>query len=144
MAKQKSSKSKESEKREDRFELDSDEDVSELLATGDEEVKFSEESDDEEDGGLLAGFLSSSSSKEPADPEPEPESYEAESGNVLVRGLWPGTVKIVGPSGNQYVFEAGQVQEVAPEDVEHLMSKNHNAGRACCGGESERYFFELA
>lgn len=67
------------------------------------------------------------------------------TGAVAIRSLWPAAIKLTGPSGTEYFWpRAGAEVNVIAEDVEFVLSRNRNTGRACCGGSTERIKFELA
>uniref|UniRef100_A0A6H1ZAN3 Uncharacterized protein n=1 Tax=viral metagenome TaxID=1070528 RepID=A0A6H1ZAN3_9ZZZZ len=60
----------------------------------------------------------------------------------LVRSLLEARVKVSGVSGREYIWQnAGDVVEVAPEDVERLLAKRR--GGSCCGGKPNP-MFEIA
>lgn len=65
-------------------------------------------------------------------------------GGITIRSLWPARLKVTAPSGNVYEWgDAGSQVNVAMDDVEFVMGKNRNAGRACCGDSGDRIYFEL-
>lgn len=68
----------------------------------------------------------------------------AEEGKALIRSLWPSKMIIKGaPSGATYKFDqAGDVVQVAEEDVSYFLSINRNTTRGCCGA-GEKVKFEL-
>jgi hypothetical protein len=64
--------------------------------------------------------------------------------NVAIQSLWPARMKVVAPSGSEYFWpKAGSVTHVMASDVEFVMSKNRNVGRACCGASAERIYFQI-
>jgi hypothetical protein len=70
-----------------------------------------------------------------------PEGGDPENG-TWIRSVWPGTLKIEGPSGRTYVWSsAGARLFVEDDDVEAIMGKNRNTGRACCGGSPGKTYF---
>lgn len=69
----------------------------------------------------------------------------APEGAAAVRSLFPSTLRVTAPSGQVYLWERSGVQvNVAAQDLEFVMGKNRNTGRACCGGSSGHRYFELA
>jgi len=73
------------------------------------------------------------------------EVLDAGSGVVIIRSLWPSRIKLTAPSGLTYEWSGGGAQvNVLVTDIEFVMGKNRNAGRACCGSSGERIYFELA
>ena len=73
------------------------------------------------------------------------EALPAGSGIVVVRSLWPSRLRITAPSGLSYEWSGGGDQvNVLATDIEFVMGKNRNEGRACCGSSGERIYFELA
>jgi hypothetical protein len=109
--------------------------VSEEFATTPSEVKpesTDAEAAEEEDA--------ETASAEEARAEMAPEGP-----TTAVRSLWPQVIGLTAPSGASYQWpNAGAQVNVAAEDVEFVMGKNRNAGRACCGGSSGHQYFELA
>lgn len=74
-----------------------------------------------------------------------PVADAAPAGATAVRSLFPSTVRLTAPSGSVYLWErAGTQVNVAAADLEFVMGKNRNTGRACCGGSGGRRYFELA
>lgn len=72
------------------------------------------------------------------------EEAPAMGPNVAIQNLWPTRLKIVAPSGTEYMWlRAGDVQHVMAGDVEFVMSKNRNVGRACCGANAEKLYFKI-
>ena len=67
-------------------------------------------------------------------------------GGTAVRSLFPSALSFgETPSGKTYVWEGpGSQVNVAAEDLESVMERNGNAGRACCGGTHGHTYFELA
>jgi len=73
------------------------------------------------------------------------EAPLAGSGLVVVRSLWPSIIKLTAPSGLEYQWSgAGDQVNVLATDIEFVLGRNRNVGRACCGASSERIYFELA
>ena len=87
---------------------------------------------------------------EPAEAVEAPDAVGTLSENldggdlVPIRSLWPSRIVVTAPSGTRYEWERGGSQvNVEAADVEFVMSKNRNAGRACCGSSGERIYFEI-
>jgi hypothetical protein len=73
------------------------------------------------------------------------EADLAGSGVVVIRSLWPSVLRLTAPSGLTYQWNGGGDQvNVLATDIEFVMGKNRNVGRACCGASSERIYFEMA
>lgn len=72
------------------------------------------------------------------------EEAPAVGPNIAIQNLWPVRMKVVAPSGIEYFWsKAGDVQHVMAGDVEFVMSKNRNVGRACCGANAEKLYFKI-
>lgn len=77
--------------------------------------------------------------------EEAPVAEMAPEGAAAVRSVFPTDMKLTGPSGAEYRWpKPGMQVVVAAEDMEFVMGKNRNAGRACCGGTRGHQYFELA
>lgn len=62
-----------------------------------------------------------------------------------IASLWPGILEVRCPSGTRYRWDAaGQVRQVAAEDVAYVFGRNRSTGRACCGGSTGRTYFATA
>jgi len=119
--------------------------IRETLAVLDEEAGVSEESattpsevkpDSMEAEAVEVGI---------ADLASTDEALDAGSGTVVVRSLWPSRLRVTAPSGLSYEWSGGGDQvNVLATDIEFVMGKNRNEGRACCGSSGERIYFELA
>ncbi|MCK5547451.1 MAG: hypothetical protein KAI64_00440 [Thermoplasmata archaeon] len=73
------------------------------------------------------------------------EADIAGSGTIAIRSLWPSPIRVQAPSGLAYLWSGGGDQvNVLATDIEFVLGKNRNVGRACCGDSSERIYFELA
>ena len=108
--------------------------VSEELATAPPEVK-----PDSTDAEAAEEENAETPSAEEASAEMAPQ------GAAAVRSVFPTDMKLTGPSGAEYRWpKPGMQVVVAAEDMEFVMGKNRNAGRACCGGSSGHQYFELA
>lgn len=106
--------------------------VSERSATTDSEVK----PDSMEAEAVEVGI---------ADLASTGEAPLAGSGTIAVRSLWPAHIKLTAPSGLEYEWKsAGAQVNVLATDIEFVMGRNRNEGRACCGSSGERIYFELA
>jgi hypothetical protein len=75
----------------------------------------------------------------------EAPAVMAPVGAAVIRSLFPAHLRLTAPSGAVYEWVRSGVQvNVAAEDVEFVMGRNRNVGRACCGSSGERLYFELA
>ena len=111
--------------------------VSDRSATTDSEVKPSNEEADPAEGEI-------------AEPSSAVDAAvvgfaDSQFGNVAIRSLWPARIRVTAPSGLEYIWpSAGSLVVVLAADIDFVLGKNRNVGRACCGGSSERIYFELA
>ena len=87
---------------------------------------------------MFTSKRASSRSNSPTSPsEPRSSTSTSVLGVVKVRCVWHANVSITDtPSGAQYHFKRGEVLEVDPVDVTHLLSKQH-VGGGCCGSSAK-------
>jgi len=82
--------------------------------------------------------------KEPEVVLPRVLKYNKSSNTVPVRCLLDARTSVTGAvTGEVYIFSgAGAIVDVAQEDADELLNKKR--GRACCGGKSGKFVFQLA